>query len=162
MERFNSDFFSEVHGIPTTASDLEKLISLAENVSDNLEDMYSKKTAIKQKTSWTIGLSYVLLVGSISFSYFYSGSFLSFNSSFDLLFAVGILILSVPFFIFFVTMNDKFKRLRNDIMIEDDVLAELLDIIHELENAGRYHSMIDPVTIAVLRIRLKRVHFKFK
>lgn len=141
----------------TTAEDLDKLISLAEDVSSNLHHMDAKASVIRQKSIWCVGIMYIFL--GMTVVAFTALDMVSFSKLYELLIIGGILVSVIPVAILFYNMRRNLRRLQNDIQVEATVLQELLDMVHELENASRYRSMIDPVSSATFRMRLKRLHF---
>ncbi|MEZ8123729.1 hypothetical protein AB4563_16750 [Vibrio splendidus] len=154
--KFDTDDKYKVRNV-ATAEDLEKLISLAENVSNNLHDMDSKASEIKQKSLWCVGIGYMFV--GIAVVALTTVDFNSLGKVYELLIMGGMLVSVIPISILFVTMRRNLRRLLSDIKVEASVLQELLDMVHELENAGRYRSMIDPVSSIAFRMRLKRLHF---
>lgn len=143
----------------TIDEDLDRLVSLAEDISENMQTMNSKITKIKQNFLWMIGFAYILIVAGFLIYYLYAINISELVKS--LLYASAFFIV-VPFTILFSTMTNNLHKLKQDIRIERNILLELLDMIHELENASRHHLTVDPISNALFRMRLKRLHFTIR
>ena len=143
----------------TIDEDLDRLVSLAEDISENMQTMNSNITKIKQNFLWMIGFSYMLIVAGFLIYYIYA---INISESVQLLLYASALFVAVPFAIFLSTMTNNLHKLKQDIRIEKDILIELLDMIHELENASRHHLTVDPINNALFRMRLKRLYFTIR
>lgn len=154
-----SNLLDDKYGIEkiTTAEDLDKLISLAEDVSNHLHDMDSKASEVRQKSLWLMGVAY--MVFGVAAAAFATVNFASLGKIYEILIVGGIFVSAIPISILFMSMRRNLRKLQNDMKVESSVLQELLSMVHELENVGRYRSTIDPVSSAAFRMRLKRLHF---
>ncbi|MCQ1056920.1 hypothetical protein LRP52_02395 [Photobacterium sp. ZSDE20] len=143
-----------------TVNELDKLISLAENVSDKLKELDAEVTSIKQRQYWLVGVVYIIIC--LSLSLLLGIDLLQLDRVFQVATSGFLMIVTIPVMIIYTTSRRRILKLREDIEVESSVLKELLDMIHELENYGRFIESIDPVTIATYRMRLKRLRFSLK
>ena len=144
----------------TTLSELEKVISLAEDVSNNLKELEELFISNKQKQYIIFGCIYVFLTFSVLI--ILPTMIPDISSFYRMLFSISTLIMCFPFFIVMFNIRRRAKKLAEELKIESSVLAELLDLIHELENYSRFVESLDPVTVATYRMRLKRLRFSIK
>ncbi|WP_421315036.1 hypothetical protein [Aeromonas veronii] len=140
-----------------TAEDLDKLISLAENVSSKLREMDEKASGLKQKSFWVISISYTFL--ALVVSIVINLDLYSLGAYYKVMTLVGLMLIIIPAVILFFNIRRNLKRLQKDIQVEESVLKDLLSMLHELENASRYRSIIDPVSSAAFKIRIRRLNF---
>ncbi|WP_261881498.1 hypothetical protein [Vibrio coralliirubri] len=136
------------------SEDLEKIISLAEEVSHHVQDMDSKVGNLKQRMIITIA---VLYTTAIAVYLYFEMLNLSNSGSYILTFA-GLLLLAFATTSFSL-VNRNIRKLKANIEVETAVLRELLDLASEMETASRRRSLVDPISIATFRMRLKRLHF---
>lgn len=138
--------------------EIDKLVSLAEKVSENLADMNTRVSDIKLSLFRRFGIALTILFFSASY-------FLYFRNTAGFSFLVEVSVVAVCFSLCVtaayssVVMWNKLGKLREDIKIEESVLSDLLNIIHEMVNAKKLFSQVNSVDSALIKMRLKRLHF---
>jgi hypothetical protein len=138
------------------AEDLEQLISMAEKVSESLQNMKLQETNVRQKATWVFVATYASMGGLISAYYLYATDV---SSTVKLLLLLGLFLILAPISLFFLSMRNNLLMLKEDAVIEKSVLRDLLEMTHEIESASRSHPNFNHVVGAVHRIRLKRLYF---
>ncbi|TFH89199.1 hypothetical protein [Vibrio ouci] len=144
----------------STLSELEKLISLAENVSGHLKELEELSMSNKQRQYIILGCIYAFVMFSALL--LFSNMTLEISSIYRTIISASSLIMSLPLIVALFNARRRARKLSEDLEIESSVLAELLDLIHELENYSRFAESLDPVAIATYRMRLKRLRFSIK
>ncbi|HFG2121743.1 TPA: hypothetical protein ACGF9M_003615 [Vibrio cholerae] len=153
----SSPYGNKLSDVVSTPESVEKLISLAEEISSGLHAMDDKVNLIRQRLYWVVGLVYTIFAAvAYLFAFLDKGSYGVFL---DIILFGALLLSLIPSTIFFISMNRERSKLNKEMKVEESVLNELLDMIYELDNANNYNSMYDPVSKAAIKIRLKRLKF---
>lgn len=147
----------EINDEDTINKDLDRLVSLAEDISENVQIMNLKIIKIKQGFFWLLGLAYIFI--AVGLSIYHLNTLNTFEPIHKILFYIGALTFVLLVTILLSTMINNLRKLKQDMRIEKSILIELLDMIHELENASHYSSLVDPISNALLKMRLKRIYF---
>lgn len=159
-EKYGADDISKNHlnfVSATTSKDLEKLIELAESVSKNLYDSDQELSDTLELYMWHLlvitGLSFIGLIGLTS----------KHSLGLDFIYSIiaGVSFCLVTFYVIgkIFKMRRKISLLRKDIIIEESVLRDLLEMLHEFENLSVYKHNFNTVNLAMLRMRIKRLYF---
>ncbi|EIA0834512.1 hypothetical protein K6335_002501 [Vibrio parahaemolyticus] len=156
-KRDSTSYHDSLSGVVSTPESIEKLISLAEDISDKLHEMDDKINLIKQRLYWVVGLAYLLVI-AISYLYLFLDKG-SYGALVDIVLGGASLLSVIPSTIFFLNMRREQSKLNKEMRVEESVLNELLDMIYELDNSNTFNSFYDPVSQAAIRIRLKRLKF---
>ncbi|WP_288878057.1 hypothetical protein [uncultured Citrobacter sp.] len=157
-----SDDHIESYKTNTTIEDLNKLLLMAEDASDKAKALSNEMIANKQKSYWILGGAYVFVNILVITVFFLDMAQYEYRRYLFVIFIGLGIVMAIPLLIMFANMRKKQMKLEEDIQIEYSVLTELLSLIHELDSFGRYVESIDSVSLATIRMRMKRLRFSLK
>ncbi|AKG68267.1 hypothetical protein WN53_03500 [Serratia fonticola] len=153
------DIYSSPYEKKTTVEELDKLLSLAEDASNKVKYLNIEISKTKQKTYWLYGALYFYANALAIIAFSLNITQYEYYRYFFVILFTSSIVMIFPFASTLMGMKRKQMKLREDIQIEHSVLKELLDLISELDSYGRYVKSIDPVSLATIRMRLKRLRF---
>lgn len=142
-------------------SELDNLINLAENVSDKIYSLRSALTITRLKLFLATVVAYVMILSTAFIILKSNVIFKEVEKYWEILSLVALCTTTILSIGFFTLYFYRMKSLRLSIQNEQEIIFELLNLIHEF-NDYIYSEKTSFAEKARLKIRLKRVSFALK